>query len=231
MSEIGERFAREEMERDERMEMLIEDLGLEGPALEEYLRVHRQVEMELMMDELRGEEQFSSPAAQRTLDEIEKHVKNGRYFGQEVGREVVRLKPGNPKIRTLDDLFNILLECWCKETAYPSCQKDWSPDDPSYGQCAITAMLVHDLFGGTIHRIRNSGGGTHYFNKIGGRYFDLTAAQFWNYNLPLHHEPNEEMPRSICGRNPDTANRYKLLVAKIAEKVKSETGEENVCMS
>lgn len=77
VSELGERFAREEMERDERMEMLIEDLGLEGPALEEYLRVHRQVEMELMMDELRGEEQFSSPAAQRTLDEIEKHVKNG----------------------------------------------------------------------------------------------------------------------------------------------------------
>ena len=80
MSELGERFAREEMDRDERMEMLIEELGLEGPALEEYLRVHRQVEMEMMMDELRGEEQFSSPAAQRTLDEIEKHVKNGRYF-------------------------------------------------------------------------------------------------------------------------------------------------------
>ena len=136
MSELGERFAREEMERDERMEMLIEDLGLKGPALEEYLRVHRQIEMEMMMDELRGEEQFSSPAAQRTLDEIERHVKNGRYFGQETGREVVRLKPGNPKIRTLDDLFNVLLECWCKETAYPSCQKDWSPDDPSYGQCA-----------------------------------------------------------------------------------------------
>ena len=142
VSELGERFAREEMERDERMEMLIEDLGLEGPALEEYLRVHRQAEMEMMMDELRGEEQFSSPAAQRTLDEIEKHVKNGRYFGQEAGREVVRLKPGNPKIRTLDDLFNILLECWCKETAYPSCQKDWSPDDPSYGQCAATAIVA-----------------------------------------------------------------------------------------
>ena len=28
------------------------------------------------------------------------------------------------------------------------------------------------------------------------------------------------MPRSICGRNPDTANRYKLLIAKIAKKVK-----------
>ena len=76
------------------------------------------------------------------------------------------------------------------------------------------------LFGGTIHRVRTSGGGTHYFNKIGERYFDLTAAQFWNYHLPLHHEPNEEMSRQYCGRNPDTARRYKLLIAKITEKVK-----------
>ena len=45
MGELGERFAREEMEWDERMEMLIEDFGLEGSALEEYLRVHRQIEM------------------------------------------------------------------------------------------------------------------------------------------------------------------------------------------
>ena len=129
----------------------------------------------------------------------------------------MRLKPKNPKLNTLDDLFNILLKCWCKETAYPSCQKDWSKDDPSYGQCAITAMLVHDLFGGTIHRIRNHGGGTHYFNKIGDRYIDLTAAQFWNEYLPLEFEPNETIDRKFCGRNADTKRRYDLLIARIAK--------------
>ncbi|WP_270455879.1 hypothetical protein [Allisonella histaminiformans] len=55
----------------------------------------------------------------------------------------------------------ILEQCWDQETAYPSCQEEWVPEDPSFGQCAITAMLVHDMFGGTIHKIRGDGGGEH----------------------------------------------------------------------
>ena len=77
-------------------------------------------------------------------------------------------------------------------------------------------MLVHDLFGGTIHRIRNLGGGTHYFNKIGDRYIDLTAAQFWNEYLTLEFEPNETIDRKFCGRNADTKRRYDLLISRIA---------------
>ena len=72
-----------------------------------------------------------------------------------------RQKEGNEKLQTLDDLYNVLRKSWFKETAYPSSQVDWKESDPSYGQCAITAMLVHDMFGGTIHRIHIEGGGTH----------------------------------------------------------------------
>ncbi len=141
-----------------------------------------------------------------------------RYYGEEFGN-LCRQKPGNPKLITLDDLFNILLECWSKETAYPSCQSEWVPNDPTYGQCAITAMLVYDMFGGTIHRIRVSGGGTHYFNKINGHYIDLTINQFDLYNIPVEYEPNEEMDRKYCGKNKDTQNRFELLVRRIAEKI------------
>lgn len=141
-----------------------------------------------------------------------------RYYGEEFG-DIRRQKPGNPKLQTLEDLFNILLECWSKETAYPSCQAEWVPNDPSYGQCAITAMLVYDMFGGTIHRIRVSGGGTHYFNKINGHYIDLTINQFDLYNIPVEYEPNEEMDRKYCGKNKDTQNRFELLVRRIAEKI------------
>lgn len=108
---------------------------------------------------------------------------------------------------------------WCKETAYPSCQAEWVPSDPSYGQCTITAMLVYDMFGGTIHRIRVDGGGTHYFNKINGHYIDLTIEQFDLYDIPVSYEPNEEMPRQYCGKNADTAKRYKLLIHRISEIV------------
>lgn len=143
-----------------------------------------------------------------------------KYYGEEYGN-TQRLKHGNPKINTLDDLFSVLLECWSKETAYPSCQAEWVPNDPSYGQCAITAMLVYDMFGGSIHRIRVDGGGTHYFNKINGHYVDLTINQFDLYNIPVQYEPNEEMERKYCGKNADTNKRYNLLLKLIAKKVNS----------
>jgi hypothetical protein len=212
MSELGERFAREEMEREMRDEELAEALGLEGKALEDFWRRRREIQSMQFMIDLEMDPAFQSPASKEVL----RQLKIRRYEGDDIGSQIVRLKPKNPKLNTLDDLFNILLECWCKETAYPSCQKDWSKDDPSYGQCAITAMLVHDLFGGTIHRTRNLGGGTHYFNKIGDRYIDLTAAQFLNEYLTLEFEPNETIDRKYCGRNADTKRRYDLLISRIA---------------
>lgn len=139
-----------------------------------------------------------------------------KFYGEEYA-SLPRLKNSNEYIKTLGDLYQVLRECWCKETAYPSCQADWVPGDPSYGQCAVTAMLVHDLFGGTIHRIRVDGGGTHYFNKIDGHYIDLTREQFDLYDIPVEYEPNEEMAREYCGKNPDTKRRYELLARRIME--------------
>ena len=72
-------------------------------------------------------------------------------------------------------------------------------------------MLVHDMFGGTIHKIRVSGGGTHYFNRINGEYVDLTREQFDLYGLPVNYEPNQEIPREYCGKNKDTYERYRQL--------------------
>ena len=146
-------------------------------------------------------------------------VSSERYYEGHQWCDIKRLKPGNPRIATLRDLHQVLRECWCKETAYPSCQADWVADDPSYGQCAITAMLVYDMFGGSIHRIRVAGGGTHYFNKIDGEYIDLTAEQFDLYNIPLYHVPNEERDRKYCGKNEDTQRRFELLIKRIKDKL------------
>jgi hypothetical protein len=143
-----------------------------------------------------------------------------RYFGEEHGH-IRRKKSGHPSLQTLDDLYGILRKAWCKETAYRSCQAEWVETDPTYGQCAITAMLVYDMFGGTIHRIRNNSGGTHYFNKIDGYYIDLTREQFDLYNIPVEYEPNEEMDRKYCGKNADTAKRYQLLIERISDVLKN----------
>lgn len=158
--------------------------------------------------------QFTSKNFSQLVDDQAAGRGKRRYFGEQLGT-TKRLKPGNPQINTLDDLYNVLRKCWSKETAYPSCQKEWVPNDPTYGQCAITAMIVYDLFGGSIHRIRVNGGGTHYFNKINGQYVDLTREQFDLYNIPVSYEPNEEMDRQYCGKNEDTKKRYELLIANI----------------
>ena len=142
----------------------------------------------------------------------DKHRPCPYYFYGDAQREMtcppVKQFPG---ISNLMELFAVLEQCWTKETAYPACQAEWVPNDPSYGQCAITAMLVHDMFGGTIHKIRVSGGGTHYFNKLNEQYVDLTREQFDLYDLPVYYEDNQEVPREFCGKNQNTMMRYRQL--------------------
>lgn len=137
----------------------------------------------------------------------------GWYYGEAFGG-IRRKKSGHPKLSTLDDLYGILRCAWSRDTAYPGCQADWEPSDPSYGQCAVTAMLVYDLFGGEICRVRNADGSTHYFNCIEGHIIDLTAEQLFQ---PFDYEPNEVMNRQYCGKNPDTKRRYRLLVERVAQ--------------
>lgn len=127
----------------------------------------------------------------------------------------------NLQIKTLGELYLILRKCWSKETAYPACQSEWVPNDPTYGQCAITAMLVYDLFGGSIHRIHVNGGGTHYFNKLGNQYVDLTRQQFDLYNIPVEYEPNDVINRVFCGKNENTQKRFELLVDNIKQYLAS----------
>lgn len=137
----------------------------------------------------------------------------GWYYGEEFGG-IRRKKPGNPKLFTLDDFYGALRIAWSRDTAYSGCQVDWEPSDPSYGQCAVTAMLAYDLFGGDICRVRNADGSTHYFNRIDGHIIDLTAEQLFQ---PFSYEPYEVMNRQYCGKNSDTKRRYQLLVERVAE--------------
>ena len=134
--------------------------------------------------------------------------------------DLQREKNGNPNLQTLGDLYHVLRHCWTAETAYPSCKNEWSKKDCTYGQCAITAMLVHDMFGGTIHKVRKNGS-THYFKKINGHYVDLTSEQFEIYSMPVDYENSTEVDRIYCGTNPDTKKRFDLLVKRVSEYLKT----------
>jgi len=45
------------------------------------------------------------------------------------------------------------------------------------GQCSVTALVVQDLFGGTLLETR-VGAAWHFYNRIDGERCDLTAGRF-----------------------------------------------------
>ena len=143
-----------------------------------------------------------------------------RYYGSEMGN-TKRKEQKESKIQTLDDLFDALWNSWSRETAYPTCQNEWVPMDRCYGQCAITASLVYDIFGGEIHKIKNRDGSTHYYNIIEGRVVDLTGYQFDLFGIKAQYEKNPIIvQREYCNKNLDTKARYDKLVQNVAQYLK-----------
>ncbi len=49
------------------------------------------------------------------------------------------------QFKAIEEAFQL---SWSKETSFPNTQEDWSEENKAYGQCAVTALIVHDLFGG-----------------------------------------------------------------------------------
>jgi hypothetical protein len=70
-----------------------------------------------------------------------------------------------------------LRKAWCRETAHPSYQKDWTEDNPSYGQCCVTALVLQDLYGGDVYSCK-VGNNSHFINIIDERIIDKTEEQF-----------------------------------------------------
>ncbi|HTM68200.1 MAG TPA: hypothetical protein VL426_02770 [Candidatus Binatia bacterium] len=130
-------------------------------------------------------------------------------------------KHGRSKTRygVLIDLFK---QAWSVDTASPGCQPAWTPGNPSFGQCAVTALCLQDMCGGTIVRCNVEGFGSHYFNHLtdgeGYRVYDLTRLQFPSGTvIPAGQNVERqyilESPRAIEFRTPQ---RYDLLKEALA---------------
>jgi hypothetical protein len=109
-------------------------------------------------------------------------------------------------------LFNLeirIKKSWTRETCHPNYRKSWSIHNPAAGQCAITALLVHEHFGGEIKKCYVCDD-SHYFNLIGDKVIDLTKSQFGNIKIDYDNSSSVS-PEKILD-NPDTKNRYELLL-------------------
>ena len=50
-------------------------------------------------------------------------------------------------------------------------------DNPALGQCNVTALLIHEMYGGELLKTLLPGS-DHYYNRVNGERIDLTSSQF-----------------------------------------------------
>ena len=114
-----------------------------------------------------------------------------------------------PGIDTPRDLYDALLGLWCADTCAPRMRGDWTADNPTLGQCSITAFLAQDIFGGKVYGVPLKDGGFHCFNVVDGHRFDLTSQQFGDAKLKYDDCP--EQHREVHFAKEEKRQRYEKL--------------------
>ena len=100
----------------------------------------------------------------------------------------------------LADFYQQLCRSWSIETS-----RGWTRDNPASGQCGVTALVVHDKFGGEILKT-DVNGAWHFYNRIDGRRVDFTMGQF---DSPIGYDDvpsNRDEALGDCSRQ-----QYELL--------------------
>lgn len=120
---------------------------------------------------------------------------------------------------TIAKIEKLLLSCWKKETAAPGCQAVWTEQNPAWGQCAVTALLVQNLLGGELIRTAMDPYGSHYYNRLpDGTEVDLTFCQFPAETVfpPGQPAQRDYVLYSERARSARSEERYRLLAANYA---------------
>lgn len=112
-----------------------------------------------------------------------------------------------------------LNKSWKRETCSQGLRSEWSEENPSLGQCAITSLIVNNIYGGKIMRCMASSG-SHYYNEINDELVDLTVEQFLG-ETPQYEEGQERTKEYLLG-NEDTRNRFLLLNKNLREVIEKE---------
>ncbi|MET8877352.1 hypothetical protein [Nocardia sp. NPDC004604] len=107
-------------------------------------------------------------------------------------------------------------------SAMTSSASDWTERNPAKGQCAVTACVVQDYFGGNIlNSIATLPSGetvSHYFNIIDSETVDLTRAQFppgTSFSAPEPKTKGFPSTRDYCLSFDRTRQRYDVLSSRV----------------
>jgi hypothetical protein len=109
---------------------------------------------------------------------------------------------------SLVDFYQRLRRSWSVETG-----RHWRHDNPASGQCGVTALVVHDRFGGEILKT-DVNGAWHFYNRIDDRRVDFTMSQF---DSPISYDDvpsNRDEALGDCSQQ-----QYELLRARVTGTV------------
>ena len=125
---------------------------------------------------------------------------------------------------TESELEKALNTSWTKESS--SDPENWTPDNPAWGQCAVTSLVVKDYLGGEIvwaNAVLPDGREiSHYYNRIEGTEKDFTRVQFpEGTKIPRGIPKTKEYSstRDYVLSYPVTQQRYEILKQKVQENL------------
>ena len=138
----------------------------------------------------------------------------------------------SPQLNELEYQQNLFLDGFSKETS--SDPDNWTPDDPTRGNCAVAALSAWDFYGGEILRASlekvpgYEGMRSHYWNRLpSGLEVDFTADQFKGKARDLVPR-GEVRTRKYLLENPKTKARYELLKSVLDSSLKSADSLEHL---
>ncbi|MBQ4431626.1 MAG: hypothetical protein II877_08995 [Synergistaceae bacterium] len=137
------------------------------------------------------------------------------FYGWRDSSQIHAVNDTYPGIITPLNLYDALIHVWCEYTCTPRLRHQWTPDNPTLGQCAITSFLAQDIFGGKVYGVPLEGGNVHCYNVVGECVFDLTSEQFSGESLD--YSGNTEQLRQVHFMRTEKKERYEYLKAKLKE--------------
>lgn len=112
-----------------------------------------------------------------------------------------------------------LEKAWSRETADPDRQGQWSEKNKALGQCAVTAVLIYDLFGG---RMLYDKANFHIWNEFpDGSQHDFSRSQFTDERTfsVYKYKTKDDILYDERGQKTNIVERYQKLKQKFLKKL------------
>lgn len=105
----------------------------------------------------------------------------------------------------IERISKALSKSWSAESS-----TKWSKDNPSAGQCGVTALVVYDLLGGEIKKTKLPDG-WHFYNFIKNKRYDFTVSQFRERILYMDITSNRDEAYADTNEGQYTYLKQKVL--------------------